>query len=99
MDAFIHSKGVSYVYLLPLHRRLYGERAGCLHIVVPDEAATVPVHSQASLVARRIWSNPPMHGAKIAAEIFSNDDLLRLWKSEVEVRAKVQGVAAQLFFT
>jgi len=78
---------------------LYGERAGCLHIVVPDEAATVPVHSQASLVARRIWSNPPMHGAKIAAEIFSNDDLLRLWKSEVEVRAKVQGVAAQLFFT
>jgi hypothetical protein len=45
--------------------------------------AAKSVLSQLKRLARAIWSNPPTHGARIAAEVVGDADMFELWKSEV----------------
>eukprot|EP00983_Pelagomonas_calceolata_P021369 669466-Pelagomonas_calceolata.AAC.1 len=46
----------------------YGERVGATVVISSSADASKRVLSQMKKIARAIWSNPPMHGAKIAAE-------------------------------
>lgn len=39
--------------------------------------------SQVKTIIRRIYSNPPLHGGKIIATIFSDEALKKLWQQEV----------------
>jgi len=48
----------------------YGERVGATVVISSDADAAKRVLSQMKKIARAIWSNPPMHGAKIAAEVW-----------------------------
>lgn len=41
------------------------------------------VLSQLKRLARALWSNPPTHGARIAAEVVGDADMFELWKQEV----------------
>lgn len=41
------------------------------------------VLSQMKRIARALWSNPPTHGARIAAEVVGDADMFELWKQEV----------------
>ncbi len=69
---------------------LYGERVGCLFIV--SESAKIAEHitSRVKQMIRTNYSNPPMHGAKIAAHIFSNPMLRRMWEAELdEMRQRI----------
>ncbi len=49
----------------------YGERVGATCVVCNDAAGAKRVLSQMKKIARPMWSNPPLHGARIAAEVSS----------------------------
>lgn len=53
----------------------YGERVGACVVVSSDAESAKRVLSQMKKIARAIWSNPPMHGAKIAAEVCALHEL------------------------
>lgn len=63
---------------------LYGERVGALSFVLSDEGAAKRVLSQLKRIARAIYSNPPVHGARIVAEVVGNEDMFTEWKQEME---------------
>lgn len=63
---------------------LYGERVGALNIVLKSPEPVPAVLSQLKIVVRAMYSNPPKHGAAIAAMILSNEDLYNEWKTELK---------------
>lgn len=66
---------------------LYGERCGSYTVVgsSPEEAAKLT--SQIKILIRPMYSNPPVHGARIAAEILNNEDLKCEWLEDVKKMA------------
>ncbi|XP_072384049.1 aspartate aminotransferase, mitochondrial-like [Diabrotica undecimpunctata] len=66
---------------------LYGERTGLATFICdsPDEAKRV--ESQVKLIARSLYSNPPINGARIALEILCDKELKKLWLSELKQMA------------
>ena len=68
---------------LPLCAGLYGERVGALSFVLSDDGAAKRVLSQLKRIARAIYSNPPVHGARIVAEVVGNEDMFTEWKQEM----------------
>lgn len=67
---------------------LYGERIGALHIVCKDTPTSVKVGSQLEILARIMYSNPPLHGAYIASTILSTPALRESWQTELSNIAK-----------
>ena len=63
---------------------LYGERVGALSFVLSEDGAAKRVLSQLKRIARAIYSNPPVHGARIVAEVVGNEDMFTEWKQEME---------------
>lgn len=63
---------------------LYGERVGAFSLVTADPAEKARVESQLKIIIRPIYSNPPIHGARIANEILSTPDLRSMWLGEVK---------------
>ncbi|GFH21816.1 aspartate aminotransferase, partial [Haematococcus lacustris] len=55
---------------------LYGERVGATNVVCSSPEAAKRVLSQLKRIARPMWSNPPLHGARIAAEEISAEATL-----------------------
>lgn len=47
----------------------YGERIGATVVVAGTTDSANRVMSQMKRIARALWSNPPLHGARIAAEV------------------------------
>lgn len=39
--------------------------------------------SQLKRIARALWSNPPTHGARIAAEVVGDPAMFEQWKGEM----------------
>ncbi|PNH05724.1 Aspartate aminotransferase, cytoplasmic, partial [Tetrabaena socialis] len=62
---------------------LYGERAGALSVVCGSKDLAVRVESQLKQVIRPMYSNPPAHGAAIAARVMADPRLRELWKDEL----------------
>lgn len=62
---------------------LYGERVGALNVVLEDKETAKRVLSQLKRIARAMYSNPPTHGARIAAEIVNEGGLFDEWKEEM----------------
>ncbi|GJJ09742.1 hypothetical protein Clacol_003966 [Clathrus columnatus] len=67
---------------------LYGERVGAFSLVTADPAERARVDSQIKIVVRPMYSNPPLHGAHIAATILSNPDIYAQWEQEVKGMAE-----------
>jgi len=63
---------------------LYGERVGALSIVCKDKEEKDRVMSQIKILIRPMYSNPPIHGARLAATILNNADLKRQWLDDVK---------------
>ena len=40
--------------------------------------------SQLKIIIRPMYSNPPLHGARIASTILRDEQLYRLWEGEVK---------------
>lgn len=63
---------------------LYAERTGGLTIVADDESTCQAIVSQFKAHARTIYSNPPKHGAMLAAIVLGDDSLRSHWVTEVD---------------
>ncbi|XVE70431.1 hypothetical protein DITRI_Ditri10aG0072200 [Diplodiscus trichospermus] len=77
---------------------LYGERVGALSIVCKAADVASRVESQLKLVIRPMYSNPPIHGASIAATILKNSDMYNEWKIELKAMAdRIISMRKQLY--
>lgn len=69
---------------------IYCERTGCLILVAKDAEQMENVRSQAAIVARENYSNPPAHGGAIVSEILHDAELSALWREELtEMRDRI----------
>jgi aspartate aminotransferase len=62
---------------------LYRERVGIAMFVCESEANAQALVSQALVVARRIYSMPPAHGALLAGRILLSEALTASWRGEL----------------
>ncbi|PPR06881.1 hypothetical protein CVT24_011571 [Panaeolus cyanescens] len=63
---------------------LYGERVGAFSLTTADPEEKARVDSQLKIIIRPMYSNPPLHGARIANAILSSSELYSQWESEVK---------------
>jgi aspartate aminotransferase len=63
---------------------LYGQRIGCLSVVTESPQETAAVRGQIQLVARKQYSNPPIHGALLVSKVLSDPALKQQWYKEVK---------------
>ncbi|MCJ1243933.1 aspartate transaminase aat1 [Trapelia coarctata] len=63
---------------------LYGERVGAFSIVAETPEEKKRVDSQLKILVRPLYSNPPVHGARIASEILNDPALNKQWLGEVK---------------
>ena len=63
---------------------LYGERVGAFSVVCADAEEKKRVDSQIKILVRPLYSNPPVHGARIASEILNDPALNKQWLGEVK---------------
>ncbi|EPQ63475.1 Cytosolic aspartate aminotransferase [Blumeria graminis f. sp. tritici 96224] len=66
---------------------LYGERVGAFSIVCENIEERRRVDSQVKILIRPLYSNPPIHGARIASNILNNETLKSQWLTEVQEMA------------
>lgn len=64
---------------------IYGQRAGCLSLVTGSKKETDIVMSRIKQVARPIYSNPPIHGARLVDIVLSSKELTAEWHQELKV--------------
>jgi aromatic-amino-acid transaminase len=64
---------------------LYGERCGGLSVVCPTAEEAELVLGQLKFAIRRSYSNAPMSGGTITAEVLNSPDLRPQWEDEVGV--------------
>ncbi|SOZ39292.1 amino acid aminotransferase [Cupriavidus neocaledonicus] len=62
---------------------LYGERCGGLSVVTPDEDEARRVLGQLKAAVRRVYSSPPLHGARLISTVLGNPALASQWAAEV----------------
>ena len=84
---------------------LYGERRGALSIGCQSAAQAERVLGQLTATIRANYSNPPMHGAGVVAEVVGDAGLRALWEWELRVmrnrihemrRASYEGLAERV---
>ncbi|GAB1605812.1 aspartate aminotransferase, cytoplasmic-like [Argonauta hians] len=66
---------------------LYNERIGNLVLVCNTTNAMERCSSQLEIIVRRIWSNPPNHGARVVATVLNNPRYFNEWKDSVKIMA------------
>lgn len=76
---------------------LYGERCGLLSFVTDSRDEHARVDSQLKITVRPMYSNPPIHGARIAETILGNPTLYSEWLHEVKGMAdRIKSMRATL---
>jgi len=79
---------------------LYGERVGAFSLTTLNPEEKARVDSQLKIIIRPMYSNPPLHGARIANTILSNPNLYTQWESEVKGMAnRIIGMREKLYNT
>ncbi|OMO90729.1 Aspartate/other aminotransferase [Corchorus olitorius] len=66
---------------------LYAERIGAINVVCSSPDAAARVKSQLKRIARPMYSNPPVHGARIVANVVGDPTLFKEWNEEMEMMA------------
>lgn len=70
-----------------IHVRATGERVGAFTLICSSKAEADKVMSQLKIIIRPLYSNPPIHGARIASEILNDASLRAQWLAEVKAMA------------
>ena len=68
-----------YVYVQATNVGVTDERTGSLCCVLSSTEMASVVRSQLKYLCRRLWSNPPSHGARIVATVLNNPALRADW--------------------
>eukprot|EP00850_Spirogloea_muscicola_P011761 SM000074S21671 [mRNA] locus=s74:265135:268838:- [translate_table: standard] len=77
---------------------LYGERVGAMNVVAATSEVATRVKSQLKRLARPMYSNPPVHGARIVASVVGDPSLFDEWRAEMEEMAgRIKQVRQRLF--
>jgi len=63
---------------------LYGERVGTFSVVCESPEEKAKVDSQIKILVRPMYSNPPVHGARVASTLLTDPKLNAQWLSEVK---------------
>jgi len=63
---------------------LYGHRVGCFSIMCENSEEQARLESQLKIIARAMYSNPPIHGARIVQTILDDPVLKPQWYAEVK---------------
>ncbi|KAM6498160.1 aspartate aminotransferase [Amanita muscaria] len=63
---------------------LYGERVGAFSLTTESAEEKARVESQLKIVIRPMYSNPPIHGARIASTVLGDPALYTEWEKEVK---------------
>jgi len=63
---------------------LYGHRTGCLSILASSCEEKNRVLSQLKIMARTSYSNPPLHGARLAETVLGDKSLKQQWLVELK---------------
>ncbi|GAA5892254.1 hypothetical protein JCM5296_003218 [Sporobolomyces johnsonii] len=66
---------------------LYGERVGTFSVVCADKEEKARVDSQIKILVRPMYSNPPVHGARVASTLLTDKALNQQWLAEVKAMA------------
>lgn len=66
---------------------LYGERAGAFTVVCGTQEEAKRVMSQIKIIIRPMYSNPPLHGARLVHTILSRPELKKIWLNDVKKMA------------
>ncbi|EEQ33636.1 aspartate aminotransferase [Microsporum canis CBS 113480] len=83
---------------------LYGERVGAFSVACESAEEKKRVDSQIKILVRPLYSNPPVHGARIASTIMNDPELNKQWLGElkgmadriIEMRALLKSNLEQL---
>ncbi|XP_059477681.1 aspartate aminotransferase, mitochondrial [Neocloeon triangulifer] len=67
---------------------LYGERAGAFSLVTDSKDDAARTLSQIKIIIRPMYSNPPIHGARIVTEILGDANLKSIWLNDVKGMAE-----------
>ncbi|KAJ9584919.1 hypothetical protein L9F63_020725, partial [Diploptera punctata] len=82
-----------YLYLI----RSLSERAGAFSLITESKDEAARTMSQLKILVRPMYSNPPIHGARIVTEILSDPGLKSQWLKELKGMAdRIISVRAQL---
>ncbi|KAF8507088.1 pyridoxal phosphate-dependent transferase [Russula emetica] len=77
---------------------LYGERVGAFSLTTADPDEKARVESQLKIIIRPMYSNPPIHGARVANAILTNPGLYGEWEAEVKGMAeRIIGMRERLY--
>ncbi|KAL9230290.1 hypothetical protein vseg_005663 [Gypsophila vaccaria] len=77
---------------------LYAERIGAINVVCSSSDAATRVKSQLKRLARAMYSNPPIHGARIVANVVGDSEMFGEWKEEMEMMAgRIKSVRQKLY--
>jgi len=66
---------------------LYGERVGCFSFVGENKEEADRILSQLKIIIRPMYSNPPIHGARIVATVLNDPKLNPQWYAECKSMA------------
>ena len=79
---------------------LYGERIGAFSLTTVSAEEKARVDSQLKIIIRPMYSNPPLHGARIANTILSDKGLYAQWETEVKGMAdRIISMREKLYLT
>ena len=78
---------------------LYGERTGCVHVVVSTPADKSGVASQLRAISRVIYSTCPTFGARIVSTILNSPTLRTMWLADCKAMADRIALVRQAVFT
>jgi len=67
---------------------MYGERVGAFHVLCDSAEEAERVKSQVRTIIRPMYSNPPAWGARLAATVFENPELMQEWAEDMKMMAK-----------
>eukprot|EP00184_Porphyridium_aerugineum_P001099 CAMPEP_0184708776 /NCGR_PEP_ID=MMETSP0313-20130426/37951_1 /TAXON_ID=2792 /ORGANISM="Porphyridium aerugineum, Strain SAG 1380-2" /LENGTH=438 /DNA_ID=CAMNT_0027170379 /DNA_START=32 /DNA_END=1348 /DNA_ORIENTATION=- len=67
---------------------LYSHRVGCLSLTTGSQEETNAVESQLKILARPMYSNPPIFGVRVVNEILSDPKQEKLWRVELKDMAE-----------
>ncbi|WOK92142.1 aspartate aminotransferase, chloroplastic [Canna indica] len=77
---------------------LYAERIGAINVVCSSSDTAARVKSQLKRLARPMYSNPPVHGARVVANVVGDPNLFDEWKQEMELMAgRIKNVRQRLY--
>jgi aspartate aminotransferase len=77
---------------------LYAERVGAINAIVSSSDVAVRVKSQLKRLARPMYSNPPVHGARIVANVVGDSTMFDEWRAEMQMMAgRIKTVRQKLY--